>query len=363
MLKSIHIKNFKCFSDLYVETSYLNVFAGVNSMGKSTVIQSLLLLRQSYDLGSIDKGIHLDGQITNIGIGSDLLNRFSDEEKIVIELKSEKNRYYWCVEYNGSSDYQKLSSSENIDKAKHELNLFNERFSYISAERVGPKRAYEKSYYQVVDKDQLGYAGELSIDYLVEHGHEMKISNKCALHQSQESSLLIYQVQGWLGEISPGINLNPKEYKDAGLVGIEYSSYGEKHSPLNVGFGLSYVLPVIIALLKARAGDIVVLENPEAHLHPRGQRKMGELIARVSSGGVQVILETHSDHILNGIRLSVKKRVISSNLIRLNYMFRDYIQSKPVYKKSSPKILDDGSLSAWPDGFFDEWDKAIDDLF
>lgn len=95
---------------------------------------------------------------------------------------------------------------------------------------------------------------------------------------------------------------------------------------------------------------------------------MGELIARASAGGVQVILETHSDHILNGIRLSVKKRIISSNNIRLNYFYQKVVSDlalgeRVTHQKCSPVILDDGSLSDWPDGFFDEWDKALDELF
>ena len=91
---------------------------------------------------------------------------------------------------------------------------------------------------------------------------------------------------------------------------------------------------------------------------------MGELISRACAGGVQVILETHSDHILNGIRLSVKEKKINKNDVRLNFFYQETEDSKAVrYCKSSPAILDDGSISSWPDGFFDEWDKMLDKLF
>jgi predicted ATPase len=94
---------------------------------------------------------------------------------------------------------------------------------------------------------------------------------------------------------------------------------------------------------------------------------MGELISKACAGGVQVILETHSDHLLNGIRLAVKKKVIDRNLIRLNYFYLTFFLTvegiKPMHTKCSPAILEDGSLSDWPDGFFDEWEKAIDELF
>ena len=95
---------------------------------------------------------------------------------------------------------------------------------------------------------------------------------------------------------------------------------------------------------------------------------MAELIARAAAGGVQIIIETHSDHILNGIRLSVKQGVIPRDEIRLNYFYQtvetDFaLGERVIHQKCSPVIMEDGSLSDWPDGFFDEWDKALDELF
>lgn len=187
-------------------------------------------------------------------------------------------------------------------------------------------------------------------------------------HFSQSSERLDLQVDAWMSEISPGLKISAIPYFDVELMGLRYavnSSLGEESvNPLNMGFGVSYVLPVVVALLKAQKGDLVILENPEAHLHPRGQRKIGELIATAAANGIQIIMETHSDHILNGIRLAVKKNNILPEQITLNYFYQ-YMDDKGILRhdKTSPQILEDGSLSNWPDGFFDEWDKAIDELF
>ena len=86
MIEKIHLKNFKCFNDINIETSKLNVFAGINSMGKSSIIQSLLLLRQAYETNSIKNGIQLNGSLVNIGRGYDVLNRSSEDEKITVTI-------------------------------------------------------------------------------------------------------------------------------------------------------------------------------------------------------------------------------------------------------------------------------------
>ncbi|MGF7144124.1 putative ATPase [Anaerotaenia torta] len=363
MLRRLKLSNFKCFEELDLELSNLNVLAGINSMGKSSVVQALLLLRQSYDMGAITKGIHLNGEAVRIGTGFDLLYRNSSQDRVGIEIDSDDASYHCDYQYEKESDFQKIHSDYTTWKTFQSINLFFSTFSYVSAERIGPKSFYEKSYHQIYEKNQVGYRGELFADYIAERGFTDRIENRRVLHPGTDSSFLIYQLEAWMSEISPGVHINPKKYMDAGIVGIGYNVSEYEFTPLNVGFGISYAAPVIISLLKAKSGDLVILENPEAHLHPKGQRIMGELIAKACSGGVQVIVETHSDHLLNGIRLSVKNRVIDRNLVRLNYFYQTEEAMMPRHRKSSPAILEDGSLSDWPEGFFDEWDKTIDALF
>lgn len=368
MIKELELKNFKCFDKLHLEMEALNVLAGINSMGKSSVIQALLLLRQSYEMNAIERGVHLNGELVKIGTGYDLLNRNSNEEFIGIEIRVEDNKIFWEYQYDRNSDYQKIKNTDISKVGLDNINLFRPTFAYVAAERIGPQRFYNQSYHEVFDKNRVGIKGELFADYLSERGLSDKVTNTFVIKKEVESDLLVYQTEAWLSEISPGIHIDTKKYQEAGIVGVEYRVSQERFSPINVGFGLSYVAPIIISLLKAKADDIVILENPEAHLHPKGQRKMGELIARAAAGGVQIIVETHSDHLLNGIRLSVKKGILLKKDVRLNYFYQELkedvqLGSRILHKKSSPAILDDGRLSDWPDGFFDEWDKALDELF
>ena len=368
MINEIRLNNFKCFEELYVEMAELNVFAGINNMGKSTTIQALLLLRQAFEMNSINKGIYLNGTLTNLGTGYDILYRNSESDKITIELHADSVNIKNIYEYSKESDFQRVDVSNIDDKSFLEENLFGNNFSYVSAERRGPQRFYGSSYHEIYEQNQVGTKGEFYAAYLAERGTTQRVVNESVLHHSIKSDLLIYQMEAWMSELSPGINFQPKKYQEAGIVSMEYSISNELFTPVNVGFGLSYVAPIVLSLLKAEKGDLVIVENPEAHLHPRGQRKMGELIARASEGGVQVVVETHSDHLLNGIRLSVKNKKISKEKIRLNYFYSKLMDDDKLgeiikHEKCSPMIMDDGSLSDWPEGFFDEWDKALEELF
>ena len=369
MINRIVLNNFKCFEKLDLELSSLNVLAGINSMGKSTSIQALLLIRQSFEMGSLKRGIYLNGEYTNIGTGYDLMYRNSQSDIVSINLQFDDIDIFNVYKYEAESDYQSIinTSLKDNDVVSGE-NLFNSNFSYVSAERTGPQKYYASSYREIYEENQVGIRGEYFAGYLAERGIQDKVENKMLLHQNSNSQILIYQMEAWMSELSPGIHFDSKKYQEAGIVSLDYKIASENYTPVNVGFGLSYVAPIVLALLKAKQGDLIILENPEAHLHPRGQRKMGEMISLAAAGGAQVIVETHSDHLLNGIRLSVKSKKIEREKIRLNY-FYEYMYQDPKlgevlkHEKCSPMILEDGRLTDWPDGFFDEWDKALEELF
>ena len=129
-------------------------------------------------------------------------------------------------------------------------------------------------------------------------------------------------------------------------------------SPLNSAFGYSYLLPIVTAVLTAKKNGGVLLENPEAHLHPAAQFRLGVFLAMASEQGIQLVVETHSDHLLNGIRVAAKEKKISSdNVAILYFSVRD-----GVHDAQRIVLNEDGELDRWPQGFFDEWEKALDTL-
>ena len=140
------------------------------------------------------------------------------------------------------------------------------------------------------------------------------------------------------------------------LLGLQTSDATDFHRPIHVGFGLTQVPPIVVAALSARRRDLFLVKNLEVHLHPAGQALMGGFLASVAAAGIQVLLETHSDHVLNGVRRAVKAGVVEPTDVLLHF-FRDReLEGEQVV---SPAIDPDGNLDAWPEGFFDQFDKDM----
>ncbi|MBN9295224.1 MAG: DUF3696 domain-containing protein [Flavobacteriia bacterium] len=363
MIKKIDIKNFKVLENGKFECSNLNLFSGINGMGKSTALQTLLLLRQSYKNGYLkNNGLALKGNYVDVGVGKDALYQSAKREEIIFSLEFENNNTIdWDFAYNSDSDIlpYKNQAPENIDYES--ISLFNQNFQYLNAERFVPEKFYDRSDFEVVQNGNIGNKGEFVAHYLSVYGNEL-VSEELCLKNSR-SNTLIHQVWAWMGEITPGTKINVEELKGFDAVRLEYQfetndGFTNEIKPSNVGFGLTYVLPVIVSLLSAKSGDILIIENPESHLHPKGQSIMGKLLALVSKLGVQLFVETHSDHVLNGIRVAVSSGIPSSN-VKIFFLHRDLNSSEHFSKISCPKLDSDGRIDFWPDGFFDEWDNNL----
>ncbi len=100
----------------------------------------------------------------------------------------------------------------------------------------------------------------------------------------------------------------------------------------------------------------------EAHLHPRGQVQIARLLSRAAANGMQVIVETHSDHMLNGVRIAVREGLIRKEDASILFFTGDVVADKFVHYSLNPQIDDDGRIDYWPDGFFDEWEKQLINL-
>lgn len=361
MISHIEIRNFKSLKKASVSIQNLNVLMGLNGMGKSSFIQMLLLLMQSDKLE--DRVIDLNGILAQIGQGKDALYQYAEEEKIIFELTFEGHpKFTWKFVYQ--KDKEKLTAENGY--TKDQMSFFRKStklFQYISAERIGPRDIYEASSVVVADKKQLGLLGEFAAYYINIFGQEHKVVEKLR-HPKANSVNLLAQMNAWMNEISPGVSLNTKYVPEVNKVILDYqfdliNDKTNSFRPKNVGFGISYVLPIILALLTSEKGKIIIIENPESHIHPRGQVELGKLISLAAQNGAQLFIETHSDHILNGIRVSVKGNNIDKS--NVNIMYFDKITSEKEQYSNIKQINIDknGELSEYPKNFLDEWSNQL----
>lgn len=356
MITSLRVRNFKRFADTSFELRPLSVLTGVNGTGKSTVVQILLLARQLADLPGTEV-VQLNGPYgLALGEAEEIQQRDLADPYVDIELSSDK-----LLE----SQTYKLSVPEV--RALHlnvrgpqpqplpELSRSGSGFTYLCAERLGPRDQLSVS---AGHPGQIGVGvqGEYTAQVLALHDtrkvRESLLSPDTRITQGIDN--LRTQVEAWASEIirpirilaqwPPGITASTIRFQELTSFGLS-----DPIRPANMGFGFSYALPIIVAGLLTQPGDLLIVENPEAHLHPGGQSKLGRFLGRIAGSGVQVVVETHSDHVLNGVRLAVaEERTLEAAAAIIHFFDEETLGSTPV------EITSRGELTSWPKGFFDQ---------
>jgi predicted ATPase len=369
MITHIQLKKFKCFSDESFDIAPLTLFTGINGMGKSSVIQSLVLLRQSYESTLLQTKAKVDlfnHSYINLESASDLCNYNAYPKSVeIIAESSVTGNHHWTIDASKPKDTVLDVVYEGNDNLENEA-LFKSDFIYLTADRFGPRKSYNRKVERVFNT-KLGVQGELTPTYIsdaVKNNDNIGIEN--LKHPTLRSFQLYENLNAWLSEIL-GRNITTKVTEiDQENVKLSFNLKGTRggdFSALQVGFGFSFSLPVILAPLIAKPGDLLIIENPEAHLHPSAQAKIGKLLALAAQNGVQIIIESHSDHLLNGIRLIVKGDETFGKLdpgkVIIHFFNTELQDEAGNFGKRTLKISPKGKLDGWPNGFFDEWESNL----
>ncbi|MDI9349002.1 MAG: DUF3696 domain-containing protein [Candidatus Symbiobacter sp.] len=387
MIHSLRLSNFKIFKDLTLPLAPLTLLAGINSGGKSTIMQSLILLKQSLNQHFWHGELLVHGSEMSLGTVNDVLCEFASSKEISIGISGEyvsresyvtldfdasKRDAYACslnrVKINGFARNQ-FKEDGKLGRRIDDF-LINNEWQYsplsvikdlcwLGAERIGPREIHpllDRSEYKSV-----GGSGEHAAGMLYWYGEDHVIDE---LRINTEPPTLLRQVQARMAEFFPGVEIDVKKLDHVQATTLRFRSRksGDFHYSQNVGFGITQLFPLIVALLSAKSGDLLLIENPEVHLHPKAQQKIATFAAHVAAiTGCQIIMETHSDHVLNGIRLAVKKGIISYDKIAFHW-FGESEQDSSKPHIQSPQIGPDGRLDNWPVGFFDQIDNALQEL-
>lgn len=375
MLERIELHNFKSARDLPVSLAPLTVLTGLNGSGKSSVLQALALLKQSLRIDGGTQELALRGVLVRLGRSEDVRFENATDDEIGFTIQTPNGQTKLLASAATGADTLELRYDGDVEDV---VGALNNGFQFIQADRITPAVQYRQASTPERAAGWLGCGGEYTVDFLLQH-ESMKVSpgrlfprdhptlSPELLTQVAPTESLLDQTSGWLQYLSPGVRPRAVAVELADAASLRFSYTGtsvdsgsREHRPSNVGFGLTYCLPIIVACLAAPKGGLLLLENPEAHLHPRGQSALGQLLARCAADGVQIIVETHSDHVLNGIRVAAKRAEIPNQSVAVHFFSRDVESGESSI--TSPILHANGRFSDWPDGFFDEWSKALDEL-
>ena len=353
----LSIKNFKSLKDINIELRSINVFAGSNGVGKSSLIQSILLAKTTAEqFQNTHSEIEINGSY-NLQLGrSEHVWNFSAEEayiKFEFKTKTEDIVISYLVDI-----YDKPFTLALDTEVSKNIELFNSvNLYYLGAERVGPSKG------QIFDPQQklkTGYKGEYT-NHVISRADILNLRVDENMFNQDGLERFSTQIEAWMKLIFPGFKFIYNEIKDVDMVSVQY---GHENLPQFIpqtatGFGITYTLPIITAGLLAtiKKDGILIVENPEAHLHPFGQSRLGQFLALISMNGVQVIIETHSEHIINGIRLELS-RYDNSNKGIIHFFTQDSENTRNI----PIDINSNGELSNWPSGFFDQEKRDLFEL-
>lgn len=377
-MMTLSIQNFKCFNNIQLHLNRLTLFTGANGYGKSTIIQSLLYMRRTLEHSSvcnsnqlltdvlIGQKVELNGSYAlSLGMSSDIIPVNAEHNsQMILRLCDGDSYIRFVYELNDEKKQMWLKILESDFYQYAELPLVLPEFYYLNAERLGPRTSQAYVYH---DFPNVGYHGESTAQILAQYGYknssDIEIEVDINRRIDSGSKYLISQVSQWMDFLMPGLEIDVRYDEDlqrAQVLVKNTFSQDKSVVATNIGFGISYSLPIIVTGLLAKKGSIMIVENPEAHLHPSAQSRIGVFLARVAQSGVNLIVETHSDHVLNGIQIAVAKEFIDNQLITVNY-FSCENGAQPDVKELT--LSQQGYLSEWPKGFFDQTQEDYSVLF
>ena len=402
-LLEISIAGFKSIrAERKLALSALNIVAGANSSGQSSFMQPLLLLKQTLEAAYDPGPLLLDGPNVKFTELAQIFSKASAEKQLVIGLARMDGtalRLSFDLDDKGQLRVKETALTDEKGAVQRitENTTSEELFAYLK----GIDKGYQWS--KVLKKETLGVIREriflraatsfkggqiLSIPNLVDkfsdligrniihvpglRGNPLRSYPKTAVGNSYPGTLDAYvasiiadwqekgdkrlsQLGSQLQQLGLTWKVTAKKLDDTRVelqVGrLPTAARGGANdlvSIADVGFGVSQVLPVLVALLVARQGQFVYIEQPETHLHPRAQRALAQIFADAATRQATVVVETHSLLFVRAVQTLVAKKSLDKALVKLHWVTRD---NKGDTTVDTADLDDAGAYGAWPQDF------------
>ena len=430
MLEKLRIQNFKSWQDTGdIAFGSLTGFFGTNSSGKSSILQFLLMLKQTVESSDRSRVLHLgdDKSYVDLGTMDDVIHNHTEPNSFFFYLtwalpKTQRLpiENYYLTSYSGTHTFKHVTFRAQIDKLHNTVSVYRFQFDAkdwkaglirqpssdyqifvdsllpydpekaeevalpkpikfyafpVEAKRLfpnqsffdelasefetlfgtiyylGPIRDYPRRTYLWGGDDtaDVGQRGERAIVALLASSNRKPTIN---MGKGQPKRTVEEHVAHWLKELGliysfkvQPIAPNRKEYE----VRIQRTAESASVFLTDVGFGVSQILPVLVLLFYVPEGSTVILEQPEIHLHPAVQAGLADVfIDAIKRRKLQIVLESHSEHLLQRLQRRIAEEIIDEEAIKLYFT-----SIKEGRSELTTLELDEyGNIHNWPAGFF-----------
>ncbi|HRQ44829.1 MAG TPA: DUF3696 domain-containing protein [Candidatus Goldiibacteriota bacterium] len=465
-----HIKltNYKSFKQMSrpMEIKPLTLLCGKNSCGKSSIIKSILFIKQSISEHNMGEEFVVNGIYTDIGLLKNVTYNgnmepstlsFSDGEtifEVCISPRGYENIYYnkkdspyirhFLIDWKSKTSserkqikvYNRYFNSRHNLRFRYDEGLNSEHISFILEPEpidcldlgvffgnLGMK--YEKNYYFKTDEDiiseiNLGgtkYYNFVQKDFFNKEQQSLKFDRKNAANNifgeelteakrkvkemfnkiiylgplrqkpqrkyisncvvndvgingeksifllSQFSTLQTELLQAWLKNMQMNYVFAQKNSEDPEVLYFRVQSNKNYNADLiDVGFGYSQVLPILIQGIALEEGETLIIEQPELHLHPEMQMHLADFFIDLIKRGKKIIIETHSEHIINRIVRRMLEDKDNKIKDQTSIYFIENASAADGANFKEIELDGDCGIKNWPDGFFDQASNEKDQM-
>lgn len=339
----VHISNFKCFEDATFELNNITFLTGANAAGKSSLVQALLLADAALETPEQQKvtiPLYDPKRALDLGKVDNLINRNKEQDIVRIKIDDTK------LEFRGADEVADATLLMHItDRKKNPLG----KISYLNAERLGPRRECD---WDRMNKNDCGCHGENTASVILNNDFTKISANKC--YQLVDAGEVNFQIalDAWVSLIFPYISIRSQAVGNTKCqVKVNNANLDISNIATNVGFGISYALPILVTCLLAKDNETIIIENPEAHLHAKAQSSMGYFLGVMAAAGLRIVVENHSEHIINGIR----RTMVCSDILAPEVITIYFLQVEEGGIQQTEISMDkEGNLSDFPVDFFDQ---------
>lgn len=349
MLNRYKVKNYKSFKENNFELSKLNLFSGANSAGKSSAIQALLNVADN--LREEENSHKAVARHTPVVTFNETRNFITNAKSYEIGL-AEGEKEVGLSFTPGDDAFKSISVGQDKKPSADLYSLLHNNLFYLPAMRTG--RLDNSVINPNAEQNPLGLNGEYIIDFYQNCRSQLLPES---LWAGKDIKTLEGQVNLWLNKLTGyrlAVELDGTQYR------VKFETIGGKQLfPYHVGTGISFITEVIIVSLALPENSIIIIENPEIHLHPSAQADLIDFLAMIAKSGRQVIIESHSDHLFNGIRRLLHKNEISLEDVRVFHFTRGV---DGLTKGEQVALSQQGGIQNYIPGMFEQFDKDLDDI-